>query len=76
MRLRAKYPESFALWVAFEHRKLTTDKWQGTRNHTVMGNDPTLEQNWELAFRAYGHLSIGELDALWLNRGYTNTTGF
>ncbi|AFD27974.1 hypothetical protein DGo_PC0182 (plasmid) [Deinococcus gobiensis I-0] len=41
-----------------------------------MGNDPTLEQNWELAFRAYGHLSIGELDALWLNRGYTNTTGF
>ncbi|AFD27325.1 hypothetical protein DGo_PB0056 (plasmid) [Deinococcus gobiensis I-0] len=31
MRLRAEHPASFVLCVAFEQRKLTADKWQGTR---------------------------------------------
>lgn len=76
VRLRAKHPESFDLWVNFERTKLTAEKWQGTRNHTVMGNDLTLEQNWERAYREYGHLSTDELDELRMNRGHANTTGF
>jgi len=76
VRLHRKHPESFELWSAFEARKLSAEKWQGTRNHTVFGNDKTLPENLAAALKEYGHLDIPELDALRMTRGHANTTGF
>lgn len=76
MRLHTKHPESFVLWAEFEHRKLTAEKWQSSRNHTVMCNDKTLWQNLDDAYAKYGVLSAEELDALRMERGHGNTTAF
>ncbi|MDP9766527.1 hypothetical protein [Deinococcus enclensis] len=76
LRLHRKHPESFALWSQFERTKLTAEKWQGTRNHTVKGDDRTLDQHLDAAMREFGHLDVAELDFLRHTRGHGNTTGF
>lgn len=76
VRLFREDEASFEQWADFEHVKLTAEKWQHTRNHTVFGNDKTLWENLADGLREYGHLSREELTALRMTRGHGNTTGF
>lgn len=76
LRLHHLDPQAFDTWAGFEARKLAAPKWQGTRNHTVLGNDLTLLQNLDRAEARYGHLGLEELDEIRFCRGHANTTSF